>query len=497
MSFDWPWLSLCVFWPLLGASGLILLKKTSLIKTWALLISGTEFFWCLAVIYGFDSNLPGWQFNEQYPWIRSLNIQFELAVDGVSVWLLLANSWLSLMVMIYNWSTKYDNLRLYYALLLIFEALSMGILLADDLMMFFFCWELSLVPALFLIAQWGIRAQRRLAATQYTLMMLLSGILLLAGIVLLELRYVEDHGGFNFSFEVLRTLHLTVPEQYGVMVLWLLAFAVKGPLPPFHNWLPLVALNAPPSLTALLLGMKFGLFGMMRLLIPLVPEALMQFQKTLAVWAMVSVLYAGLIAVRQTNLRALLAYSSISHVALVFMALMAFNMQAWQGACLQLINFSLISATLMLMAGMLEYRFASNDLCHLGGLARPLPRFTLIFFGLIFASVGLPGTSGFIAELMMLLGIAKSFPVMVGVVLLGAIVSASYSLNYLKKAFWGPLRHQALLLTRDLQSHEAILLFAVLLVIVILGLIPSAVISFQTAGLESLLASIMISWDKI
>ena len=497
MSFDWPWLSLCVFWPLLGALGLIFLKKPGLIKIWALLISCVEFFWCLAVICGFDTNLPGWQLNEHYSWIRSFNIQFQFAVDGVSVWLILANAWLSLMVMISNWSARYQHLRSYYAFLLVFEALSMGILLADDLMLFFFCWELSLVPALFLIAQWGVRAQRRLAATQYTLMMLLSGVLLLAGIVLLELRYVEDNEGFNFSFDVLRSLQLTLPEQYGVLFLWLLAFAVKGPLPPFHNWLPLVALNAPPSLTALLLGMKFGLFGILRLLIPLVPQAMMQFQKTLAVWAVVSALYVGLIAVRQTNLRALLAYSSISHVAMVFMALMAFNLQAWQGACLQLINFSLISATLMLMAGMLEYRFASNDLCHLGGLARPLPRFTLIFFVLIFASLGLPGTSGFIAELMMLLGIARTFPVMVGVVLLGAIVSASYSLNYIKKAFWGPVRHQALLLSGDLQGHEGVLLFAVLVVIVILGLIPSAVISSQSAGLESLLGSIMISWDKI
>lgn len=492
MSVNWPWLSICLFWPLLGVLGLAFINKPRLIKVWVLLITGLEFLWCLTVICGFDTTLPGWQFNEQYPWIQSFKIQFQLAVDGISVWLLLANAWLTFMVMLYNWSATYKNLRSYFALLLLFEALSMGILLADDLMLFFFCWELSLIPVLFLIAQWGIGAQRRQAATQYILMMLLSGVLLLLGIALLEIRYLEGHSGeFCFSLQTLANLRIAESDQYGVMVLWLLAFAIKAPLPPFHNWLPLVSLNAPPSLTALLLGMKLGVFGMMRLLIPLVPQALSHFQEIFAVWAMISALYAGLIAMRQTNLRSLLAYSSISHVALVFMALMAFNQQAWQGAALQMLNFALISATLMLMAGMLEKRFASNDLSHLGGLARPLPRFTLVFFGLIFASLGLPGTSGFIAEFMLLLGIAKTFPVMVGVVLLGGLFAASYSLNFFKKAFWGPVRHHGLFLSDDLRLHESIVLIAVMFVIVVFGLLPDTVVSFQSVGLEFLHRSIM------
>lgn len=491
MSVDWPWLSMCLFWPLLGVLGVLIFKKPWSIKVWAILITALEWVCCLMVIVGFDTSLPGWQFIEDYAWIQSFNIRFQLAVDGLSVWLVLANAWLNLMVMINNWSAQYKNLRTYYALLLLFEALSMGILLADDLMLFFFFWELSLVPVMLLIAQFGIGAQSRQAATQYTLMMLLSGVVLLIGIACLEIRYLAEHAGeFSFSLQSLATLHLTESEQYGLLVLWLLAFAIKAPLPPFHNWLPLVALNAPPSLTALLFGMKLGLFGMIRLLIPLVPQALMHFQEILAVWAMVSVLYAGVIAIRQTNLRALLAYSSVSHVALVFMALLAFNQQAWQGAGLQMLNFALISASLMLMAGMLEKRFASNDLTHLGGLAKPLPKFTLVFFGLIFASLGLPGTSGFIAEAMLLLGVAKTFPVMLGVMLLGSFVAAIYSVSFLKKAFWGPVRHQALFLSDDLKLHETILLIAVMVLIVIFGLLPDIVLSFQAPGLEFLLSSI-------
>jgi NADH-quinone oxidoreductase subunit M len=144
----------------------------------------------------------------------------------------------------------------------------------------------------------------------------------------------------------------------------------------------------------------------------------------------------------------------------------------------------------MLMAGMLEKRFASNDLTHLGGLAKPLPKFTLVFFGLIFASLGLPGTSGFIAEAMLLLGVAKTFPVMLGVMLLGSFVAAIYSVSFLKKAFWGPVRHQALFLSDDLKLHETILLIAVMVLIVIFGLLPDIVLSFQAPGLEFLLSSI-------
>ena len=491
MNNGWPWLSLCLLWPLIGAALLPWMVRWQACRIWVLLVTVLEIGLTQGVLYGFDPSDAGWQFQQQSEWIGSLHIYFQLAVDGVSVWLLSGTAWLTFMVTMASWRHPAARSWGYWVCILMLEAATVGVLTATDLVLFFFCWELTLPPIALLIARWGIGPQRTFAATQYTLLMLFGGVALLAAIALLALNHAQAHQGqLSFSLPELLATPIDPVLQQCLLALLLLAFAVKAPLPPFHQWLPTVALQAPPVLTALLMGMKLGLYGLLRLLLPLLPDAVLAYRGPLAVWGVVTLLYAALLALRQNNLRSLLAYASVSHVGLVVLALLSLNLQGWQGASMQLLNFTWVASALMLMAGMLEQRFGSNEWLHLGGLARVMPRFSFLFFIFVFASLGVPGSSSLVAELLMLLGIAQTYPLLAGIVLLVGILAAAYLLTYVRQAFWGPVRYPALQLTEDLQSNEWAALLPALFMLLLLGCWPGVLLSYQTPALERWLALI-------
>ncbi len=488
-----PLLSLCWLWPLLAALLLVLIRETEWLKRWLLLAALIELLLTLLVVWQFNPADAGWQLQEQRLWISSLNIHYQLAVDGISVGFLPATALLTLMVVLAGWHAEPRLPRLHFGLLLALQAATVGVFIATDLVLFFVFWELTLPPIALLIGLWGQGSERLFAASLYTLTMLAGGVLLLFAIVLLAINHADLHqGALSFSLPDLLATPLTLARQHWLFGLLFLGFAVKAPLPPFHSWLPVVAMQGPTQLTAVLLGLKLGLYGLIRFAIPLAPQAAEQHSDALAVLGVVTLVYAALLALRQTNLRSLLAYASISHVGLVLLALAAFNQQAMQGAVMQLLNFALIAASLMLLAGMLYQRFGSNDLLHLGGLAKPLPRMATLFFALVFAGLGIPGSSGFVAELLMLLGIAQDFPVLAAVVLFSALLAAAYWLNYLQQAFWGPLKQPALAATGDLLPNEAALLSIALLLILLGGLLPQLLLTTQAPAIAAWLQLIKL-----
>ena len=485
MNNAWPLLSLCVLWPLFGAITMPLAARWQACRAWAVSVTLFELLLTVGVVVGFDAEQLGWQWQEQRAWVDSLHIQYQLAVDGLSVFLLPATALVTLLGVLASWRQSCQQSWGFWACLLMLEAATLGVLTATDLILFFFCWELTLPPIALLVARWGIGPQRVFAATQYTLLMLFGGAALLMAIALLALNHAEVHQGqLSFSLPVLLETPIAANLQAIVLLLLGLAFAIKAPLPPFHHWLSTLAMQAPPVLTAMLLGMKLGVYGIVRLLIPLLPEAVATYRGAISVWALVAVLYAALLAIRQHNLRSVLAYASVSHVGLVVLALMTLNVQAWQGAVMQLLNFALIAASLMVMAGMLEQRFASTEYLHLGGLARVMPRFTGLFFLLAFASLGVPGSSGLVAEWLMLLGIMQVYPLLVGLVLLAAILAAAYMVQALRQIFWGPLRLSVRYLNHDLQAYEWVALLPSTLLLIGLGCWPDWLLRYQAPAVE-------------
>ena len=483
-----PLLSLCLIWPWLGVMLLALIKNPQQAKRLTLLVAFIELLISLRVVQGFNPEFGGFQFLEDYVWIPGLNSHFQLGVDGISVLFLPMTAWVTIMALLASWNSVQHLSRFHLALLLMLESVTIGVFSALDLTLFFLFWELTLPPIFFLIGLWGIGAERRYAAMKYTLYMLFGGVPLLFAIILLALNHAQMTGGsipqdLVFSLPVLLNTPIASESQGWIFWLLMLGFAVKAPLMPFHTWLPTVAMEAPTQITALLVGLKLGVYGILRFAIPLAPATAMEHRWLLAIVGAVTLVYAGLIALQQTNLRRLLAYSSISHVGLVLIGIASFTFSGLQGAVMQLLNFSFVASSLMLIAGMIQQRLGSTDLVHLSGLAKPMPRLTVLFFLFALSSIGVPLTNGFPAELLMLLGTVQSFPALSLVILFTAVISAAYVLGFVRRGLFGPVGQQSVALLQDLRPRELGLLITPALLVLALGMYPQCLLSQQEATL--------------
>lgn len=491
MTNSLPLLSICLGWPLLGALLLLICGHRPWLRSAALAISLIELALTLWLLQGFDASQGGFQWLEEAAWMPGLNIRYQLGVDGISILFLPLTAGLTTLSIAAGWrgSPRLPAFKL--ALLLILESISIGVFCALDLVLFFLFWELTLPPLFFLIGLWGIGANRRSAAMKYVLYMLFGGVPLLFAIILLAGEHLALSGSLSFSLPQLLETPLPPATQNTVFLLMLLGFAVKTPLLPLHTWLPTTALEAPPQVSALLVGLKLGVYGLIRFAIALAPDAALQHRWLLAILGTLTLVYGALLALRQSNLRQLLAYAGVSHVGLVVLALASFTLAGVQGALMQLVNFGIIASSLMLIAGMLQQRYGSSDSLQLGGLAKPLPRLTTLFFLFALSSLGIPGGNGFPAELLMLLGILQTYPALAVVVLMSAVLAAAYLLSLIAKLFFGPSKPQAV--SDDLQAHEWWLLVIPALLVLILGFQPNLMLSQQQASIEHWLNRLPLS----
>ncbi|MGZ4958104.1 MAG: complex I subunit 4 family protein [Methylomonas sp.] len=490
MNDSFPILSLSLGWPLLGALLLAFVQDRRWVKHISLCVAGVELLINIGALVCFDPGHDGFQLLEDHSWIPGLNIRYQLGVDGISILFLPMTALLTVMTLLAGWNTLRHLNRFHLALMLALESVTIGVFTVLDMALFFLFWELTLPPLFFLIGLWGIGAERRHAAMKYTLYMLFGGVPLLFGIILLAINYAQHSGdGISerlvFSLPLLLTMPMADDLQMLVFLLMVLGFAVKAPLVPFHTWLPTTAMEAPPQISALLVGLKLGVYGIVRFAIPLAPGAAEEHRWLLAIIGAVTLVYAALIALRQTNLRRLLAYSSISHVGLVIVGIASFNLQGMQGAVMQLFNFSIVASSLMLVAGMVQQRLGSNDLVHLGGLAKPMPRLTTLFFLFALSSIGVPGTNGFPAELLMIIGALQAYPPLALVALFAAVLGAGYLLGFMRKAFFGPVLQTAVARLQDLRPRELALLAVPAVLVLVLGVYPQWILSRQETTLKA------------
>ena len=463
--------------PLLGAIVIAFVNEINLAKKIAVITASLELILTLLILFSFNNLNGDFQWQEKYSWISTLHADFMLGVDGISVLFLPMSALLTLITIVASWNSVQNLTRLHFALLLVLESVTLGVFTALDFLLFFLFWEATLPPIFFLIGLWGIGAQRRAAALKYTLTMLCGGVPLLFAIIMLAINHAEKMGGdLSFSFPLLLQTPMDNHTQTIVFLLLVLGFAVKAPLAPFHTWLPTVVMEAPTQLTALLTGLKLGAFGLLRFALPLAPNAAHQYGWLLALLGAVTLVYAALIALQQSNLRQLLAYLSISHVGLVIVGIASLNAQAVQGAVFQLLNFSIIASCLMLIAGFMQQRLGSTELIHLGGLAKVVPRLTVLFFLFALASIGIPLSSGFPAELLLLIGVLKNHLGLGIIGLCGAILGAAAILLFMRKAFWAAILHEPVKQLQDLRPRELWLLTVPVLLVLLLGVCPALVL---------------------
>jgi NADH-quinone oxidoreductase subunit M len=493
---NFPLLSVLIIWPLLGAIVTGFASNKDRAKTIAAFFAVVELLGSLLALSWFNPDEVGeFQLVEHYAWMPRLNIEYLLGIDGISVLFLPMSAFVTLMALVASWNSVQHMASFHYSLLLALQGITIGVFTALDMVLFFMFWELTLPPIFFLIGLWGIGPHRRMAATKYTLFMLFGGAALLIAIVILALNSAPQVQGdaIKLVFNLPQLLEQPLPDklQGTVLLLLLLAFAVKTPLIPFHTWMPTVTMEGSPQMAAMLTGLKLGAYGIIRFTMPLAPSAAVEYSWILGDIGAITLIYGALIALYQTNLRRLLAYASISHVGLVIVGIASLNMQGIQGALFQLFNFTIVASSLMLIAGFIQHRLGSTECVHLGGLSKVMPKLTCFYFLFVLASIAVPGTSGFPAELLLIISALDAHPSLGIAALAAAVLSAAYMLDFTRKAFFGPIIHQTVRQCQDLRRRELLLLCAPALLVIVFGIFPNLILHTYQKTVDNWLSRIL------
>ena len=460
-------LSLLVFLPLAGAAILWLLPARAARGLTALVMLATLAA-ASAALVAFDPAGARFQLLERVLWVASLNVHYQVGVDGLSVLFLPATALVFLAGLVACWNLVHDAPRLHYSLLLLLQGATLGIFCALDTVLFFLFWELTLPPVYFLLARWGATAGSARVAARYFLMMLAGGVPLLLAFVLLA----ASQPAPAFDLPALLAKPLPRSTQYAVFFLCLAGFAVKAPLVPLHTWLPQFALAAPGSLTALLAGLKVGAYGLIRFAIPLAPAAAQDLHWLLAGLGTLTLIYGAVGILAQSNLRVGLAHASICHVGLAVLGLAAFTAQGVQGAVALLLSFSLSTGGAFVLLEFLRQRTGSTDINGLGGAAATMPLLASGFLICGLAGVGMPGTSSFPGEFMLILAALRSHAGAGMAALFGLAIAAAGFLALYRQAFFGRATRREVLEAEDLRPRERVVLVILIALIGAIGLYP-------------------------
>ncbi|MDH3513361.1 MAG: NADH-quinone oxidoreductase subunit M [Gammaproteobacteria bacterium] len=438
----------------------------------------------LAVVFRFDPAISGFQLVEQIPWIPNLGVNYLVGVDGFSVLFLPLTALLFLGAVLTSFNQVSVSPKAYFSLLLLEGAATLGIFCVLDTLFFFMLWEFSIIPIYFLVSLWGVGPNRKPAANKYALLMLAGGLLLLFAFLLLALHALDGGGGGSpFDLRLLLGMHIPATLQMTVFALLLAGFGVKAPLVPLHTWLPQLANEGPVAVTALIAGLKIGAFGLIRFAFPLAPEAAHAFQWLLVGLGSAGILYGAVVALAQTNLRPALAYLGVSHVGLVILGLATFRQEGIAGAVFELLNFTVIAGGSFLVLDFLRQRVGTTDVTSLGGAMKHLPWLGSFFLLLGLAALGLPGTSGFPAEFLIILAALQTHTGAGLAALAAMVIGAGCFMVLYQRAFFGPVKNPVLVEAEDLRMRERMVVIAFALVVLVTGFYPALFLDIiESAG---------------
>ena len=423
---------------------------------------------------------PQWQLEFQMPWIPQLGISFHLALDGLSLLMVILTGLLGVLAILCSWREIQRHLGFFHLNLLWILGGVIGVFLAVDLFLFFFFWEMMLVPMYFLIALWGHKASdgktRITAATKFFIYTQASGLLMLVAILALVFVHYSATGMLTFNYADLLNTPMSKSVEFVLMLGFFIAFAVKMPVVPLHGWLPDAHSQAPTAGSVDLAGIlwKTAAYGLLRFGIPLFPEASIEFAPVAMALGIVWIFYGALLAFAQTDIKRLVAYTSISHMGFVLIAIYSGSQQALQGAVVQMIAHGLSAAGMFILCGQLYERLHTRDMRQMGGLwgrIKFLPAISLFFAA---ASLGLPGTGNFVGEFLILLGTFQLLPKVAVVATFGLVLASVYSLIMVQRAFFGPAKEASTLPAMSSRELFIVLLLAVLLVL--LGVYPQPIL---------------------
>ncbi len=471
-------LSLIIFLPLITAGVISLIRKEEVAKVASVVVSGIVFILSLVLFFNFDFSKPGFQFETKIDWIPALGISYHLGLDGMAISLIVMTALLFFAVFVWSWRVE-DRPVLYTALFLMLETACLGVFSALDFFLFYIFWEGMLIPMYFIIGFWG-HERKVYAANKFFLYTFFGSLFLLLGFA-----SVIVYGYFatgEITFDYIEHLKMGYPLwlQLAVFLLFGIGFAVKIPMFPVHTWLPDAHVEAPTAGSVILAGvlLKMGTYGFVRYSLPLFPDASKYYIPLIFTLSVIAIIYAAMMAIAQTHIKRLIAYSSISHMGIVTLGTFALDKDALNGAVYMMIAHGLSSAALFFAAGFIYDRIHSYNMDDLGGLARYLPNFAIFFMISGLAGIGLPGLAGFIAEFLVLLGTFKAHPVWAVIAGTGMILGAAYFLYMYKRVMLEEdtipdSRKERWAKLRDVEAHHVIPFVLILLVAFIMGLYPA------------------------
>ncbi len=433
----------------------------------------------------FDGGSPDLQFETRIPWIAAWGVSYHIGLDGINVLLVLLTAFLGPLVVWGAFTAIRKDVKLFYAMVFFIQFAMLGTFVAQDLFLFYLFWETMLIPMFLLIGIWG--GERRIYATiKFFLYTAFGSILMLAAVIYLVYALHQTTGIASFDFADLYKAELPVDTQVVLLAAFALSFAIKVPMFPLHTWLPDAHVEAPTAGSVILAGvlLKMGTYGFMKLGFPLFPDATRVLTPFLMTLAVVSIIYGACLALVQNDIKKIIAYSSISHLGYVMLGLLSLDLLGIQGAIVQMVSHGLTAAGLFLMVGMIYERCHTRELAAYGGLAKLLPVYSVFFMILTLASIGLPTTSGFTGEFLVLIGAftaawphfeqGYAFPLIVAVAAVsGVVLGALYMLRFAQGFMFGPVRapHQPVL---DLDFREKSILAIIVAAVFVLGLYPDA-----------------------
>ena len=475
MDMQFPLLSALIFFPLAGALILTLLpRKNSLfIKVIALVWSLLEFALSLPLFFNFDEKTMGMQFVEQRPWFPEWGANYILGIDGISMLIVMLTTFLTVLCILCSWEAIEKKVKEYYASFLLLETAMIGALCALDLVLFYIFWEVMLVPMYLLIGVWG-GPNRIYAAIKFFLFTMVGSVLMLLAIMALYFHYGGETGVYTFNVFDLYKANMPRALQTWLFAAFALSFAIKVPMFPFHTWLPDAHTEAPTGGSVILAGvlLKMGTYGFIRFAIPLFPEAAIASIPLISALAIIGIIYGAIMCIMQTDLKRLIAYSSVSHLGYVMLGIFAFNMQGLEGGIYQMLNHGVSTGGLFLIVGMIYERRHTRMIADFGGLSKVMPRLAVFFMIVTLSSIALPGTNGFVGEFLILLGAFRSNMLYGVLAATGVILGAVYMLWMFQRVMFGQLKKEENKRLLDLTKREALILCSIVILIFLMGLYP-------------------------
>ncbi len=464
-------LSLVIWLPVVFGVSLLILGKhvaAGTIRLLALVGAMLGLLVALPLWMNFDNLQPGFQFAEYHPWIDAFSINYHLGIDGISLLLILLNCVTTLIVVIAGWEVIRDRVPQYFASFLILSGIMNGVFCALDVALFYVFFEATLIPMFIIVGVWG-GPNRVYAAVKFFLYTLAGSLLTLVAII-----YLYQVSGGSFSLAQFYETPIRYDAQVLIFLAFFAAFAVKIPMWPVHTWLPDAHVEAPTGGSVVLAAvmLKLGGYGFIRLALPIVPDAARELAPWIIALSLVAVVYIGFVALVQKDMKKLIAYSSISHMGFVTLGIFIFNVQGMQGAIIQMISHGFISGALFLCVGVLYDRLHSRQIADYGGVVNRMPIFASFFLLFAMANSGLPGTSGFVGEFLVIMGAAEVniwFAVAAATTL---ILGASYTLWMYKRVVFGEVGNDKVAKLSDVNARETLLLIGLAVAVLWMGVYP-------------------------